>query len=402
MLNITDIRKNFPVLNDKPNLIYLDSAASSLKPKCVIDTIDYYYNKLGVNVHRGVYQLSYEATDLYEDARAKVAKFINSSFEEIVFTRGASASLNLVASSFGMDYINEGDEVITTELEHHSSHLPWFKVCERKKAKLIYMPLTKEGRITLENFEKTITPRTKVLAITYVSNVMGYITPLKEIIDLAHKHNIIVSVDAAQAVPHKKVDVKDLNCDFLSFSSHKMCGPTGVGVLYGKKALLDKMTPIEFGGDMADVVTKDSLSYKATPYKFETGTPLISEVIGLGVACEFLDSIGLDEIAKYEHMLSQRAIELLKDVKGVTIYNPTTETGVISFNIDGVHPHDAASVFDKNGICIRAGHHCAQLVTSFLGCMATIRASFYMYNTTEDVENFVKSVIEARDFFQMF
>lgn len=399
-MNITEIRNNFSVLVDNPNLAYLDNAASSLKPKCVIDALDYYYNKLGVNVHRGVYKLSYEATELYEDARSKIAKFINSDFEEVVFTRGASNSLNLVASSYGMDFINAGDEIITSELEHHSSHMPWFNVALKKGAVLKYIPLDKEGRITVEAFKSVLSDKTKVVAITYVSNVMGYITPIREIIKLAHSVGAVVSLDGAQAVPHMKIDVKELDCDFLSFSGHKMLGPTGIGVLYGKKELLAKMSPIEFGGDMADIVKKDSMTFKDAPYKFETGTPIIAEAIGLGRAVEFLDSIGLEEIAKYEYSLKELAVKELKKIKGVVIYNETAETGIISFNIEGVHPHDAASVFDNDEICIRAGHHCAQLITSWLKTVGTVRASFYLYNTTEEVMRFVEAVKEAVKFFK--
>ncbi len=401
-MNITNLKKEFPVFDAHSDLCYLDSAASSLKPNSVIKKMDYYYNNLGCNVHRGVYELSYEATDMYEEARAKVARFINSRFEEVVFTRGASQALNLVALSYGMHNINEGDEVITSELEHHSSHMPWFNVCKVKNAKLKYIPLTKEGRITVEGFKSVLTEKTKVVALTYVSNVMGYITPIKEIIKICHERGIIVSVDAAQAVPHMKVDVKDLDCDFLSFSGHKMCGPTGVGVLYGKKELLEKMEPVEFGGDMADVVSLDSQSYKDSPYKFETGTPMIAEVIGLGEACDFLTSIGLDEIGAYEKMLAKKAIELLSEIEDVEIYNKNTDTGVITFNIKGVHPHDAASIYDKNHVCIRAGHHCAQLITNFLNQISTTRASFYFYNTMDDVVRLVESVKEARDFFKSF
>ena len=401
-MNVSKLKKDFPVLENNPNLCYLDSAASSLKPKCVIDAVDYYYNKLSCNVHRGVYGLSYEATDLYEEARNKIANFLNAEFEEIVFTRGCSQALNLVAQSYGMDNLCEGDEVITSELEHHSSHMPWFNVCKHKKAVLKYIPLTKEGRITVEAFKETLTDKTKVVALTYVSNVMGYITPIKEIIDICHQRGIIVIVDAAQAGPHMKIDVKELDCDFLALSGHKMCGPTGIGVLYGKKKLLANMEPIEFGGDMADVVDKDSQTYKDAPYKFETGTPPIAQAIGLGKACEYLDSIGLSNISAYENMLAKKTIELLKEIPDVIIFNENTDTGVVAFNIDGVHPHDAASIYDKNNVCIRAGHHCAQLITNWLGQISTTRASFYFYNTLEDVELFVKSVKEARDFFKSF
>lgn len=401
-MNITKIKNEFPQFNTHKDLCYLDSAASSLKPKRVIDKMDYYYNNLSCNVHRGVYQMSFEATDLYENARNIVAKFINADFEEIVFTRGASSALNLVALSYGMANINEEDEVITSELEHHSSHMPWFNVCKVKGAKLKYIPLTDEGRITVENFLSVLTDKTKVVALTYVSNVMGYITPIKEIIKICHERGIVVSVDAAQAVPHMKIDVKELDCDFLSFSGHKMLGPSGIGVLYGKKSLLDKMEPIEFGGDMADLVDKESQTYKDAPYKFEVGTPLIAEAIGLGEACLYLEEIGLDEISSYENMLARKAIELLSEIEDVEIYNKNTDTGVIAFNIKGVHPHDAASIYDKNNVCIRAGHHCAQLITNFLGQISTTRASFYLYNTLDDVYKFVDSVKEACEFFKSF
>ncbi len=401
-MNLDKIRSAFPVLRDNPRLAYLDNAAMALKPDCVIDAVNHYYSKLGVNVHRGVYKLSYEATDLYEEARAVVAKFINSPFENVVFTRGASASLNLVAQSYGLSFLKPGDEIITSELEHHSSCMPWSNVAKLTGAKVKYVPLNEEGRITVEAFKSVLTKNTKVVALNYVSNVMGYITPIKEIIKLSHEAGAIVSVDAAQAVPHMKVDVIDLDCDFLSFSGHKLCGPTGIGVLYGKKELLAKMPPIEFGGDMADTVTTESMTYKDAPYKFETGTPIIASAIGLAKACEFLNEIGLDNIAKYEYMLKEEALKELKKLEGIHIYNESCETGIISFNLDGVHPHDAASVFDKNDVCIRAGHHCAQLITSWLGTIGTVRASFYFYNTIDDVKNFVASVKEAIEFFNMF
>lgn len=401
-MNLDKIRQDFPVLRDNPNLAYLDNAAMALKPDCVIKAVNDYNSKLGVNVHRGVYKLSYEATELYEQARNTIAKFINSSFEEIVFTRGASQSLNLVASSYGLNFINEGDEIITSELEHHSSHMPWNNVCNVRKAVIKYVPLNSEGRITIEAFKSVLTNKTKVVALTYVSNVMGYITPIKEIIKLAHEVGAIVIVDGAQAVPHMKVNVKDLDCDFLAFSGHKLCGPTGIGVLYGKKELLDKMPPIEFGGDMADTVTKDSMTFKMPPYKFEAGTPIIAGAIGLAKACEYIESIGLDNISKYEYMLKEEALKRLKEIPDIIIYNPNCETGIISFNIKGVHPHDAASVFDKDDVCIRAGHHCAQLITSWLNTIGTVRASFYFYNNMNDVIKFVEGVKEARDFFSMF
>ncbi|MDE7095366.1 MAG: cysteine desulfurase [Anaeroplasmataceae bacterium] len=399
MLNVAKLRKDFPVLEENPELAYLDNAASTLKPNCVIEAVDKYYRELGVNVHRGVYKLSYLATDAYEEARGKVADFINASFDEIVFTRGASSALNLVASSYGANTLKPGDEVISTELEHHSSCMPWINVCEKTGAILKYVPLNEEGRITVEAFKSVFTDKTKVVAITYVSNVMGYITPIEEIIAFAHEKGAIVVLDAAQAVPHMPVDVKKLDCDFLAFSGHKLCGPTGIGVLYGKEKLLSKMPPIEFGGDMADDVNPHSMTYKDAPYRFETGTPIIASAIGLGKAIEYVSSIGLEEIAKYEYYLKQKALEGLKKIPNIEIYNESSETGIISFNIKGVHPHDAASVFDNNNVCIRAGHHCAQLIIKWLNTVGTVRASFYFYNTLEDVEKFVQSVKEAQEFF---
>lgn len=398
-MDINNIRKDFPILEDK-TLVYLDTAASSLKPIQVIDKLDEYYKKYGVNVHRGVYNLSFIATDQYEKARKKVASFINATFDEIVFTRGASSALNLVASSYGLNNLTKEDEIIVTELEHHSHVLPWQNVSNITGAKLVYLPLNEEGRITIENFKSVLTDRTKVVAINYVSNVMGYISPVKEIIKLAHEKGAIVSVDAAQAAPHKKIDVIDLDCDFLAFSGHKMLGPTGIGVLYGKKQLLAEMPPIEFGGDMNDNVNKYDASWKDAPYKFETGTPPIAEALGLGAAIDYLENIGLDEIHNYEIKLKDYTISKLLEIEDIEIYNKTTDTGIISFNIKGVHPHDAITFFDGDNICMRAGHHCAQLVIKWLDVLATLRASFYIYNTLEECDKFVSSVKQARDFFK--
>lgn len=395
-------KKDFPVYNLHPDLVYLDNAASSLKCKKVIDVLDYYYNDLGVNVNRGVYQLSYEATDLYENARQKIAHFINAETDEIVFTRGCSASINLVALSYGLENLKPNDEIIVSELEHHSNLIPWINVAKKTGASLKYIPLTKDGRISIENFKKVLSNKTRFVAINHVSNVMGYIAPIKEIITLAHQAGAVVSVDGAQAIPHMKVDVKDLDCDFYAFSGHKMCGPTGIGVLYGKKALLDKMSPVEFGGDMADEVSLFSATYKDTPYKFEAGTPIIAEAIGLGEACDYLSSVGFDYISENEHRLKERALAKILEIPEVEVYNPTCETGIISFNIKGVHPHDAASVLDKNMVCIRAGHHCAQPITRFLGQESTIRASFYFYNDEKDADALVASIKEAVNFFGQF
>lgn len=401
MLDVKKIRQDFPIYETNQDLVYLDTAASSLKPKQVIDVVDHYYSKLGVNVHRGVYGLSYEATDLYESARHTVAKFLNAKFEEIVFTRGTTASLNLVASSY-LDKMTEEDEIITSELEHHSSMLPWLHVSKKTKAKLKYVELDTEGRITVEAFKKVLSDKTKVVALTYVSNVMGYITPIKEIIDLAHQKGAIVVVDAAQAAPHMKIDVTALNADFLAFSGHKLCGPTGIGVLYGKRHLLNQMDPIEFGGDMSQTVDKFEATWKDAPYRFEAGTPIISGAIGLARALDYITSIGFDAIHEHVKTLHDYAILKLEAVEGIEIYNKTAETGIVTFNVVDVHPHDAASIFDKNKVCIRAGHHCAQPITKWLKQIATLRATFYIYNTKEDVDLFVDSVKEAVRFFGAF
>ncbi|MBU1019643.1 MAG: SufS family cysteine desulfurase, partial [Firmicutes bacterium] len=384
-MNPYEIRKDFPILDDE-TLCYLDTAASSLKPRQVIDKLDEYYEKYGVNVHRGVYNLSYVATEMYEEARRKVGVFINAKFDEIIFTRGASSALNLVASSYGLNHLTSDDEIIVSELEHHSQVLPWQNVSNITKAKLVYIPLSSEGRITVENFKKVLSKKTKVVAINYVSNVMGYVAPVKEITELAHEVGAVVVIDAAQAAPHKTIDVVDLNCDFLAFSGHKMCGPTGIGVLFGKKALLKEMPPIEFGGDMNDNVNLFDASWKDAPYKFETGTPPISEAIGLGTAIDYVTSIGLDEIGEHEFKLKEYTVKKLKEIEDIIVYNETAETGIISFNINGVHPHDAVTFFDGDNICMRAGHHCAQLIIKWLDVVATLRISFYIYNTIEDCD----------------
>lgn len=400
MADLLNIKKDFPVLNNNPDLVYLDTGATALKPKCVIDKINEYYDKYGVNVNRGVYELSYEATTEYEETRTLTAKFLNAREKEIVFTKGASNGLNMVALGFGMDYIQEGDEIITTELEHHSNVLPWMNVAKKKNATLKYIELDSTGRITVEAFKKKITEKSKVLAITYVSNVMGYITPIKEIIKIAHEHNIIVVVDAAQAVPHMKVDVQDLDCDFLAFSAHKMFGPTGFGILFGKYKYLKKMSPIEYGGDMIDVVEKYEATTKDAPYKFETGTPPIAEAIAFKEAIKYIESIGYDRIHEHEQILLNYAREKLSKVEGITIYNPTAETAIITFNINKAHPHDAATIFDEYHVALRAGHHCAQLITKWLDCVATLRACIYVYNDYHDIDVFVEAVKAAVKYFE--
>jgi cysteine desulfurase/selenocysteine lyase len=360
-----------------------------------------YYTEYGVNIHRGVYNLSYKATDEYDIARQKVADFINADFKEVVFTKNVTEALNKICLMYSKK-LSKDAEVITTQLEHHSSVLPWQNACKENGFKLTYLPLNKEGRITVDNFKKVISKNSKVLAITYVSNVLGYITPLEEIIRIAHEHNMIVIVDAAQAVPHMKIDVKKLDCDFLAFSGHKMFGPTGVGVLYGKANILKTLDPVEYGGDMNEEVDLFSVSVKDIPSRFEAGTPMIAEAIGLGAAVDFINELGYDNIQEHEHKLLVYALDKLKDVKGVTIYNINSDIAVISFNIDDVHPHDAATLFDEREICVRAGHHCAQLVTKWLKCSGTLRASFYIYNDYNDIDKFVQTIKDTVEFFDKF
>ena len=402
-INVNRIRDDFPILKEEMNghpLIYLDSGATTLKPKIVVEAENYYNTKKTSNVHRGVYQLSNEATELYEGARIKVKNLLNAKSEnEIIFTKGATQALNLVAQSYGLSNLTEEDEIVVSELEHHSSFLPWQYVARITGAQLKFIPLDENGRITVENAKKVITDKTKVVAINYVSNVMGYIAPVKEIGELAHSVGAIISIDAAQAAPHMKIDVQDLDCDFLAFSAHKMCGPTGTGVLYGNYELLNSMEPIEFGGEMIDVVGATTSTWKDAPYRFEAGTPVISGAIGLGAAIDYLSEIGYENIARHERELRAYAVEKLEALGGITIFNREAETGIISFNIAGVHPHDAATIYDTEGICVRAGHHCAQPLMKWLCQPATLRVSFYLYNTKEEVDTFIEATRKGKEFF---
>ncbi|MFA6377282.1 MAG: cysteine desulfurase [Acholeplasmataceae bacterium] len=400
-MDVKKIRLDFPIYQTQPNLIFFDTAASSLKVKHVIEKVDHYYQALGVNVHRGAYDLAYEATALYENARKNVARFIHAKEEEIIFTKGTTSALNLVAHAY-TKILKPGDEVITSELEHHSSLLPWMIATKKIGAKLIYIPLSKEGRITVDGFKKVLSDRTKIVAITHVSNVMGYLTPIEEITKLAHEKDAIVILDAAQSAPHMKLDVDKLGVDFLAFSGHKMFGPSGVGVLFGKEKLLNSLEPMEYGGEMADQVTKDSVTFKDAPLRFEAGTPVISGAIGLSAAIDYIESVGFDQIHNHTHEIHQYLLSKLKAVEGVTIYNKTADNPVIAFNIDGIHPHDIATMLDSSKVSVRAGHHCAQLVSQFLGVQSTLRASIHIYNDIHDCDVFIQSVIAARDFFRQF
>ena len=399
-INIEDIRKYFPIYQNNKNLHYLDNAATSLKPACVIEAMNDYYNNYGVNIHRGVYKMSYIASTKYENARETVAKFIGAKVDEVVFCRNASEGLNQIDLMLSKS-LKKGDHILSTPLEHHSSILPW-QAKEKEGLVLDYIKLDDNYRITLENVKKAITDKTKILAITYASNTMGYITNIKEIINYAHQKDILVVVDAAQYIPHFKVDVKDIDCDFLAFSGHKMFGPTGIGVFYGKYDLLKKLEPSYYGGDMNADVDFHAVELKKPPLCFETGTPAIAEAIGLAQAIEFIEAIGYENIQKVEKELLEYAYSKLKDIKEVKIYNPNTDLGIINFNLEDIHPHDAATILDNYDVALRAGHHCAQLVSRSLGVNGTLRASIYVYNTKEDIDALVDAIKETIKFFKQF
>jgi cysteine desulfurase/selenocysteine lyase len=405
-MNVQDIRRQFPILDQEVNgkpLVYLDSSATSQKPIQVIETMEKYYKEINSNVHRGVHTLGTRATDAYEGAREKVRKFINAkSTQEVIFTRGTTTALNTVAASYAQANLNAGDEIVITYMEHHSNIIPWQQVARRTGATLKYIPLQEDGTISLDDARATITANTRVVSVMQVSNVLGVINPVKEIAKIAHENGAIMVVDGAQSAPHMKIDVQDLDCDFLAFSGHKMCAPTGIGVLYGKKHLLEKMEPIEFGGEMIDFVHLQESTWKELPWKFEAGTPIIAGAIGLGAAIDFLNEIGLDNIAEHEHKLAAYALEKMSSVAGMTIYGPldaAKRAGLVTFNISDVHPHDVATVLDAEGIAVRAGHHCAQPLMKWLKASATARASFYLYNTEDDIDKLVEGLVKTKEYF---
>lgn len=401
-----DIRSYFPILNQEVNrhpLVYLDSAATSQKPIQVIEALSNYYGLDNSNVHRGVHTLGNRATESYEGAREKVRKFISAkSTEEIIFMRGTTTAINTVAQSYGGANVEEGDEIVITYMEHHSNIIPWQQLAKAKGAILKYVDLEEDGTLSLEKVRETITEKTKIVSIMYVSNVLGTMNPIKEIAQIAHEHGAIMVVDGAQAAPHLKIDVQDLDCDFFAFSGHKMCGPTGIGVLYGKKALLEVMEPVEFGGEMIDFVDLYDSTWKELPWKFEGGTPIIAGAVGLAAAIDFLEEIGLDEIEKHEHHLAAYAMDRMSTIDGLTIYgpkDPQKRAGLVTFNLNDVHPHDVATVLDMRGIAVRAGHHCAQPLMKWLQVSATARASFYVYNSEEDIDLLVKGLNTAKEYF---
>lgn len=404
-LNVNEILKDFPILNQKVNnnrLAYLDTTATSQTPTQVIDVIADYYKRYNSNVHRGVHTLGSLATDGYESARETVRRFINAKyFEEIIFTRGTTASINVVAHSYGDANISEGDEIVVTEMEHHANIVPWQQLAKRKDASLKFIPMTDEGELTIENIKATINDNTKIVAITHVSNVLGTINDIKAITDIAHEHGAIVSVDGAQAAPHMDLDMQSLDVDFYSFSGHKMLGPTGIGVLYGKRALLDEMEPVEFGGDMIDFVEKYDASWADLPTKFEAGTPLIAQAIGLAEAIRYIENLGFDAIQAHEHELTTYAYDKMSEIEGIEIYGPPKDrrAGVITFNMTDVHAHDVATAVDTEGVAVRAGHHCAQPLMKWLNQSSTARASFYIYNTKEDIDQLVESLNQTKEFF---
>lgn len=402
-MNAERIKAQFPILNQEINghpLVYLDSAATSQKPQAVLDALQRYYEWENANVHRGVHTLGSRATDAYENAREKVARFIGAPrTEEIIFTRGTTTALNLVASSYGA-FLESGDEIVITQMEHHSNFIPWQQLARRTGAVLKFIPMQPDGSIELADVERTVTDKTKIVSTAYVSNVLGVINPIKDIAQIAHRHGAVMVVDGAQSTPHMKVNVQDLDCDFYTFSGHKMCAPTGIGVLYGKKHLLEKMDPVEFGGEMIDDVGLYESTWKELPWKFEGGTPIIAGAVGLAAAIDFLEEIGLDEIHRHETKLAAYAIERLSEIEGIKLYGPRErEVGLLTFNLLDVHPHDVATVLDAQGIAIRAGHHCCQPLMRWLEASATARASLYLYNTEQDIDRLAEALIQTKEYF---
>lgn len=399
------IRADFPVLNqivnDEP-LIYLDNAATTQKPQAVLDVLNHYYLQDNANVHRGVHTLAERATAEFEAARKKVQQFIHAnSNKEIIFTKGTTDSLNIIAQSYG-EFIQDGDEIVISKMEHHANLIPWQQLAKRKQAVLRYIPLTADGHLDVQAAKTIINEKTAIVALAQVSNVLGTVNPVKKIAQLAHQHKAIMVVDGAQAVAHMPVDVQDLDCDFYCFSGHKMCGPTGIGVLYGKQTLLEKMEPVAFGGEMIDFVDLYESTWTELPWKFEAGTPNIASAIGLGAAIDYLEKIGMQTIHEYEQAIVAELLPKLQQIDGLTIYgpqNPAEHTAVIAFNLDHLHPHDVASALDMQGIAVRAGHHCAQPLIKELGCFATARASFYFYNTKEEADQLVAAILATKEFF---
>lgn len=403
-LDVEAVRKDFPILNqivnDEP-LVYLDNAATTQKPRQVLRAITDYYENDNANVHRGVHTLAERATAAYEAARERARSFIHAaSTKEVLFTRGTTTGLNWVAR-YAESVLQPGDEVLISVMEHHSNIIPWQEACKETGARLIYAYL-KDGMLDLADFQSKLTEKTRFVALAHVSNVLGVVNPIKEIAELVHQTNALLVVDGAQSVPHMKIDVQDLDVDFFAFSGHKMLGPTGIGVLCGKEELLEQMSPVEFGGEMIDFVYEQEATWKELPWKFEAGTPNIAGAIGLAAAIDYLDKIGMETVHQYEQELIAYVFPKLQAVEGLTIYGSedlTQRSGVISFNLAGLHPHDVATALDYEGVAVRAGHHCAQPLLSYLGVSATVRASFYLYNTKADCDKLVEALQKTKEFF---
>jgi len=397
-------RHDFPILRQKLRgkpLVYLDNAATSQKPQVVINAITRYYERDNANIHRGVHFLSEHATEEYESARVAIQHFLNAAHSsEIIFVRGATEAINLVAQTYGRTHVGSGDEVLITGMEHHSNIVPWQILCEEKGAKLRVAPINDSGELLLEEYAALLSPKTKLVAATHVSNALGSINPVRRMIELAHDRNIPVLIDGAQAVPHMKIDVQELDCDFYAFSGHKVYGPTGIGILYGKSALLEAMPPYQGGGDMISSVTFEKTIYNKLPYKFEAGTPDISGAIGLGSAIRYLDALGIEAVGEYEHGLLDYATQAIGAIPGVRIVGTAKEkAGVLSFVMENAHPHDIGTILDQEGIAIRTGHHCSQPVMERFGIPATARASFALYNTREDIDALVRGMEKVREVF---
>ena len=409
-LSIENIRKDFPILKrkvrDNKPLVYLDNASTTQKPKQVIDAITNYYNNYNANIHRSVYSIAEEATEAYEKVRDKVAKFLNiSKREEIIFVRGTTEGINLVAYAWGRKYIKEGDIIVTTEYEHHSNIVPWQLLVKEKGAKLEYIEINDNGELILDQLDKYLaTGKVKLVVFSLMSNVLGTISDAEKIISKCHEAGVKTLVDAAQAVPHMSVDVTKLGCDFFAFSAHKMLGPTGIGVLWVRKSVLETMDPFHGGGDMIREVHKYETTWNDLPYKFEAGTPNIADVIGFGSAIDYLSQLGMEAVRKHEMELTQYALDKMSQIKGIVIYGPkdvSKRGGVISFNFHDVHPHDVATIVDREGIAIRSGHHCAQVLMEKLNVAATNRASFYIYNTKQDVDKLIQSLGKVTELFKL-
>jgi len=406
MLNVIELRKDFPILQRETSngvrLVYLDSTATSQKPLPVIEAMNAYYRRSNANIHRGVHTLAEEATALYEEAREKIARFINApSARQVIYTRNTTEAINLVAYAWARANLRAGDLVILTEMEHHSNLVPWQMLQAERGIELDFIPVTEAGLLDLDAYQALLSRTPKLVAFTHMSNVLGTINPAAEIIRLAHAAGAVTLVDAAQSVPHLKVDVQALDADFLAFSAHKMCGPTGIGALYGKAELLEAMPPFLGGGDMIKEVKLRSFRANSLPHKFEAGTPAIAEAVGFGAAVEYLTSIGMDAIAAHEHEITAYALERLEEIPGVRVFGPDAahKGGVAAFTLDGIHPHDVAQILDKDGIAVRAGHHCAQPLHEKFGIPATSRASFYLYNTKEEVDLLVNGIYKVKRLF---